>query len=855
MRHPQFHLLTSLGALAIIGTAIGCSRQLYRKKADRDAYGAIQQKVEALDLTDFLVSPSIEPNPESRLFDPSNPDHPSMPPDDPRSHEFMRRVDGKKGASKWAPLTERENTPDAAWRKILSEETDSKRLVLNLRRAMRVARLNSRDFQHEKEDLYLSALDLTFERFQFSPKLALGSTGRAEADGKKSAGTLSPGASHGAALTDGSVRWMAATGGELLAGFANSFVWSFNGQNGQDTASSVVNFSLVQPLLRLGGRTETLERLTQSERTLLANVRQMEQFQSGFYVRVVAGRNSGEGPTRSPIVGGNGLGLIAGTPSGRAVAPSAGGFLALLEGQQRIQNQESNVARLRESLDQLAAAFNAGRISSRLQVDQARQALFAAQSNLLSAKAAYETQFDNYKVDLGLPPELPIEVQDTLLDRFKVSDPTATLIDRKLSNILAEIRTREIPPSHERIQKSIRDLFHLEPELKSLLATAKQNLSTFRSVIPIRKAQLIQLKEAPETDDLSIEPEPLDPARLDTKLKLFTERTSAQNKDLSDIFTNLQGLETDLAGLEPVPARSKLTELATQISGLLLSISLNQTAIRLESAVLPEINLSEEKALAVARDHRLDWMNARARLVDSWRQVDRMAHALQSGLTLSIKGSMGTIRDNQPASFDARTGMLQANLRFDTPLNRLAERNDYREAQIEYQRARRDYMLFEDKVSQSLRNTLRITKMSALNFELRRAAVQVAIAQVDLARLRLDEPPKPGAVSQFGATTARDLVSALSDLLDAQNDFLSIRVGYDVLRLVLDFELGTMHTDGDGLWVDPGSITESQLATRTIPWREMRPTHAGITSPTTTPNPSSASMALVTFRHASPSVR
>ena len=42
-------------------------------------------------------------------------------------------------------------------------------------------------------------------------------------------------------------------------------------------------------------------------------------------------------------------------------------------------------------------------------------------------------------------------------------------------------------------------------------------------------------------------------------------------------------------------------------------------------------------------------------------------------------------------------------------------------------------MLFEDRVEQSLRNTLRIVKLSQINLEVRRAAVRVAIAQVDIA--------------------------------------------------------------------------------------------------------------------------
>ena len=837
-----------LGATVLIGTAIGCSRSLYRQKADKEVYAAIAHKAEALDLSDNPLNPNIDPNPESRLFDSFDPDHPPMPPDDPMSHELMRRVDGKKGASEWNQPGLPETVQNPEWAKVLPHD-ESGSVVLNLKSAVHLARINSRDFQHEKEDLYLSALDVTFERYQFSPKLALGGGGKGELDAKlhagiPAAGTTAEEQKHLTALTDGSVRWLSSTGGELLAGFANSFVWNYNGQTGTSSANSLLNFSLVQPLLRLSGRARTLERLTQSERTLLANVRQMEQFQNGFYVRIASGRASGEGPNRSGAVGATGLGLIAGTPSGRPGAPRADGFLGILEEQQRIQNLESNVARLRESLDQLAAAFDAGRISSRLQVDQARQALLTAQSNLLSAKAAYQTRVDTYKVDLGLPPNLPLVVQDSLLDRFNSSDPSATAIDRTLAAIQTTVRNREAPPTLESLRKQINALLKLEAPLRGLLQVAKKDLAALKEVLPIRKQQLQQLSQTPEAADLSLEPVHLDPKSLDLKLRSFTDLSTQQDKDLKEAATGLRSLDAELPQLELDSARSRLVDLASRFSGLLLGISLNQTATRLEIAVLPPIDLSEAKALAVAHDNRLDWMNARARLVDSWRKVDLLADALKGGLSLSVSGNMGTLGTNHPASFDARTSMLQVGLRFDSPLNRLAERNDYREGQIEYQRARRDYMLFEDRISQSLRNTLRLSTLSALNFELRRAAVQVAIAQVDLARLRLDEPPKPGATPVFGATTARDLVSALSDLLDAQNDFLSLRVGYDVLRLVLDFEIGTMRTDSNGLWLDPGSITESRLAAHASRWTETSPTNAAV------PNYSRLS-----FRQAAPSVR
>jgi hypothetical protein len=60
-------------------------------------------------------------------------------------------------------------------------------------------------------------------------------------------------------------------------------------------------------------------------------------------------------------------------------------------------------------------------------------------------------------------------------------------------------------------------------------------------------------------------------------------------------------------------------------------------------------------------------------------------------------------------------------------------------------------------------------------------------------------------VAALSNTTARDLVSALSDLQSVQNDFLSVWVNNEVERMNLDFSMGTMQLDNRGMWIDPGS--------------------------------------------------
>jgi hypothetical protein len=214
--------------------------------------------------------------------------------------------------------------------------------------------------------------------------------------------------------------------------------------------------------------------------------------------------------------------------------------------------------------------------------------------------------------------------------------------------------------------------------------------------------------------------------------------------------------------------------------------------------------LSFERALKIAESYRRDWMNARATLVDRWRLVQFNANDLRGGLSVTLDGDIRN-RGKNPVHFDKDAARLHAGVEFDAPLTRLAERNIYRQALIEYRQARRQYYTFVDRVNQSLRNTLRTMRLNELNFELRRQAVFIGISQVDLGRLKLLRPPRPEETTELGDSTARDLVTALADLLNVQNDFLSVWVNYQVQRMSLDFDLGTMQLDGQSMWIDPGA--------------------------------------------------
>lgn len=818
-------LAIATGAMLLVLVG-GCSRQWHRLRADREAECLVEQK------GGYFDGGRVDADPLSRLADPNAIDCPPQPPDDPQSHALMHCVDGKKGYQGWGDFGRVSRVDSMHWLESLPMDEQGT-VRLDLREAVRVARLHSRDYQRNVENLYLSALDVSFERFRFDHQFS-GGTRVDQVYRGRSVGATSPLLLESFAGT----RKLTATGGELVVGFANSLLWDFWGDN-TDVFSSALDFSIVQPLLRFGGRARVLENLTQSERNLLANVRQMEQYRQGFFLDIVAGRNSGPGPSTGNNVGQAGLGVIAGTPSGRSGAPSAGGYLGLLQDQQEIRNRVANVAALRDSLAQLEAAFDSNRISTRLQVDQARQALLNGQSSLLTAKAAYESRIDGFKIDLGLPPDLELVVEDPALDQFVLIDPDLTDIQTDLEVVLSEIRAVRYSPTDEFIAEARKRIAEFRESIEEQLSRADEDMQLLDESLEQRKEQLQRVAEKIRTLQADVDRNVYDEDQLVDRSDELKQRLPAIRKAFDEKLTLLAGdepLETEeekkrkeedkdetktpeksdeldafrttrseVERREATPQEKSwkgLSEAAIKVSDLLLELSLVRAEVRLQGISLQNTDTEAPEAIEYARANRLDWMNARANLVDTWRKIEFFANELESDLDVVMDGRLGTEPDNI-FEFDSDRSRLRFGLRFDTPTARLAERNRYRVALLNYQRARRDYMLFEDRVVQSIRNTIRIIALSEINLEVRRAAVQVAIAQVDNARLKLNPPLKPGQTKGGSPTAARDLVSALSDLLDAQNDFLNVWVSNQVLRIVLDFEMGTMQLDPTGVWIDP----------------------------------------------------
>jgi hypothetical protein len=815
-------------AVCVFGSSLwisGCQRSHYRIQAEQAVYDVVGGATAnpRFELPEF----TIDIDSRSRLFDTTDPDFPPMAPDDPDANRLMENVGGHRGWPHWhrdGDLPDVEVSDYRAW---LPYAEDGN-VRVDLTGAIELARLHSRDYQAQKETLFLSALDVTAERFRFNAQFYGGNATNYVGTGAFRNG----GTSSSLLSTESHIQMQKAftAGGTLLVGLANSIVWQFSG-SGSTVNSSLANFAFSQPLLQFAGRPRIMEELTRSERNLLYNVRQYDRFRQGFYLDVTAGTGIAASLQRAGgLFGGSGLsgftgvgvggfggvGAIGVSSSGGFAggggvgAAGASGYLGFLQQQQNLRNQRVRIAGLRNTWMQLDAAFDAGRLENRFQVDFARQAYYSGQSELLNLVAAYESALDIYKIRLGLPPHIPLELKDPFFEQFNLISPELTRLQEDVAGRMELLS--QAGPEAPAAEAAVAGLAARSREFIDQLSTDLQRLE---AALPQRKEALLELAKLSELQGSQFDNRALTVETLQTRISALEVDRTRVTEDFRSLQLKAGELDVD-QDLTPAERRRAETGLLSQLSASLLELSLLQARIRLHSITLVPVTVSPENAFQLALARRADWMNAKASLIDTWRLIRFNANALRTNVTVNVAGDMGTTGNN-PVKFNGSNGQLSAGVTLDLPITRVIQRNVYRQSLIDYQQARRSLMAQRDEIHRGLRARLRQIRLDQFNLELRRLAVDVAITQTDVARLKLVEPQKPVVDAKdppASPTVARDLVDALSFLQGSQLALIQVWGDYEIQRRTLDFDMGTMQLDSRGCWIDSGPMTDESVILR-----------------------------------------
>lgn len=734
--------------VALVVAMIGCTRTHYRAGADRDVYNIERER--DMDPRWRLPARPVEADVRSRIGDPFDPDREPIPLDDGAARVFQatngRRFEFHKWEKRGTADVERED-----WRLCLPTDDDGS-VRLDRESVIRLALLNSREYQLQVEQLYLTALQLTLSRYEFylQPfarqttffnQLGGGSTERNQLQ-----------LNQGAGFTQNF-----ASGGQLLVDFANAMVFEFNGR-GFSAVTSNLAVAFTQPLLRGAHAIYRTQALSLQERQTLYAVREFARFRRRFYVDVVAG----------------------------------GGFLGLLQQVQGIRNQEEQVQNLARNLAEQEELVKAQQISLKDR-DIVAQNYQQAQFSLISQQANLQTSLDQYKIQLGLPPELVVELDESILKLFELNDPVLDDLQAAGERLNLALAQFETPPPNRFLVESANELRGQYAKLSSILPGVEAELARWRSRLGQvdDKGEELPLPPKVPLDD------PDEARQVELANKLYAGLIDTKATIAADL-ADLDKLADNFRAGDPAKNWEALQDIVNKrFRGRVSEVLVAQSQVRVYLIDLPEIGLGSEEAVLLGFQNRLDLMNARARVTDAWRNEELASNRLLADLNIRYQGNLGTDPNFDGIfRFDATNSSHRIGVEFDAPLVRRAERNAYRASQIAYQQARRAWMETRDEAARQLRLDIRQLNLIVRQFEINRVQLVIAARRVEETE-----------ISQRTARTSDSsntllLLDALQSLLGIKNSLIENYVSYQTSRMALYRDLDLMDIDSRGVWLN-----------------------------------------------------
>lgn len=767
--------------LAILTASLGgCSRTDYRLRADAQTYAILEEKSEdpRWSVPDF----DLEPDPRSRFYDPYDPDCPPLPPDDPAAHQYMQCVYGMRGWKHWNQFGEIPTVENPDWPTFFGGdplEGDNGPLPgideLALEAAMEVGLIHSRDYHEQLENVYLTALSLTYQRYRFDVR-PLGYSGEPgtelfyEYDGED--GNLLQ-----AGPTTLGISKLMPAGGQFVAELANNTLWLASGSSGGTQTASTLAFSLVQPLLAGAGREIALENLTQTERKTLYAVRDFARFRKDFFVTIVTGQRA------IPLPGNTGGAELAFLIRGER-SPTVG-FYRLLEHQQQVHNEQSIVRALRGRYQDAKTAAARGR-GDDLNVTQLQSSLELARGRLLVRARDFANELDRFKVQLGLPPDMELTIDESLLEPFQFRDPKLTALEDEIRRYDVVVGAMMSGVTQPELLGVLEKLDTATGQIEAGFTHVKRQFDRLEQALP-RRMKVLDKEQSEELTRTAVKDQE-DFKQCRSSFTPVRDAIGALVQRLKKEQLTAEQLRDATA--QTVALRDKLAQITRQLTG-------SGSRARIESIVLTPVNLTPAEVVLLAMENRLDLMNRRALVMDARRRIEIAADRLEGTVDVVVEGELNTpplADNNRPFDFRAHDSSFRAGLAVTTPLDRRAERNDFRAAQVSYQRARRNYMTAKDQVKLDVRRNLRRAHMEATFFDVSRQALRAAVREYELAVERA-EGSGEGAEQQ-----GLNIPRALRNILEAQDDMIETWADYESARMVLFRDLGVMQIDENGVW-------------------------------------------------------
>jgi len=251
------------------------------------------------------------------------------------------------------------------------DKTPAQSEPMALAQAVAIATKYNRDYQFQKENLYLQALTLTGERYKYALKWF----GTVDAEYAKTNGSID----EVTAKAEGGISNTFLTPDGILLNSSLVIDWArFLTGDPRTTLSGVLSGTLDIPLLGKGGGKTAWENLTQTERNVLYQIRTFNRYRQTFVVDTI------------------------------------NAYYGVLQNKDGVTNAKNNWNSSVEYRKQAEMEAKTGRTAP-FEVDQARQRELGAYDSYVIALQIYEQSLDSFKIRLSLPVNTSLELDQNEL--------------------------------------------------------------------------------------------------------------------------------------------------------------------------------------------------------------------------------------------------------------------------------------------------------------------------------------------------------------------------------------------------------------------------------------------------------
>ncbi|MGE3777092.1 MAG: TolC family protein, partial [Pirellulaceae bacterium] len=529
-------------------------------------------------------------------------------------------------------------------------------------------------------------------------------------------------------------------------------------------------------------------------------------------------------------------------------------YYNLIRTYRQVEIDSQNYFTLVRAFRQSSAEYNAGELP-RFQLDQIEQNVLAGRGRVIATCNSLENALDNLKLRMGLPTETHVNIDLSELKRLTTRDELA-VTGELIQRVGRRLREEQVKRTPIRAVLLAQSVVLIERMLEAMeLQRGVGDPVTGENELRVQVAQLRveSARENAELDRIALTAElrqtPLQPSRVflrrmdlvDALLDLlerqvefgelisnnaaefrmqraqlgeFRERANNLHAELDrsvetrqvdqlpqlidqgaqlqmEIDTIVQQLDARLGFPAERPEAGEATRKSLEDAQRLLEFS-EQLVTNLGAGLIP-VQIEMDDAMLTALNLRLDLMNQRGDLADSWRQIKYAGDDLKAILNIQATHRVSTRRDvNRVFDFTLDESSTQVGATFDAPLNRRAQRNDFRQALIDYQAAIRQLMLLEDNIKFAVRNDLRALSLDKEQYVIDVASAALASERVItvLLELRLG----------IGQIAPRDFLEAQNAYAASLSNVASRHIGYIVDRTQLFVDLELLTVDERGFW-------------------------------------------------------